>query len=77
MKVPPAYTGEQTLIRGRREMSPCLQSWQGQEAAGVQYLRLDPLLVEQIDEVKILREGLASSSVPKICSLSHGRDATH
>lgn len=69
MKVSPAHDEKQTLIRGRREMSQCLLASQGQKATGVQHLRLDPMLVEHTDEVKIVWEGLASSYLPKGCTL--------
>lgn len=53
MKVSPAHDEKQTLIRGRREMCPCLLASHGQEPRGVEHSRLDPLLVEHTDEVRV------------------------
>lgn len=42
--------------QGAREKYPCLLVLQGHEATWVQHLRLDSVLAEQIDEVKMLLE---------------------
>jgi len=74
MKGSPAHTGKQILIRGIG--AKCLHASRHRRGRRLQHFTLHPLLVEQIDEVKILWESLASCVVPK-SSLSPGCDATY